>query len=195
MKAVFLDKDGTLIENIPYNVDPARMRFAKGAAFCLRLLHGAGYAIVVVSNQSGVAKGLFPESALAPVRERLKRMCAQVGATLLDVCCCPHDPAGVVPEYAVSCFCRKPAPGLVLQAARRHGIDLPSSWLIGDILNDIQAGRRAGCRTILVNNGSETEWQMSGERTPDYLVADLAEAALVIMARDRDGVDGGRGAA
>jgi histidinol-phosphate phosphatase family protein len=196
VKAVFLDKDGTLIENLPYNVDPGRMRFTKGAAFCLRLLREAGYGVVVVSNQAGVAKGLFPESALAVVKERLKRMCAQVGVPLLDVYYCPHDPGGVVAEYAVSCFCRKPAPGLVLRAARTHGIDLASSWLIGDILNDIEAGRRAGCRTILVDNGNETEWALSGGRTPDYLVDDLAEAALVIVARDRGGTGhSGRGAA
>jgi histidinol-phosphate phosphatase family protein len=187
LKAVFVDKDGTLIENVPFNVDPARIRFAKGAAFCLHLLHDSGYAVVVVSNQSGVAHGFFPESALQGVRERLERMCARIGAPLLDVCFCPHHPGGVVPEYAVSCFCRKPAPGLILRAARAHGIDLRSSWVIGDILNDIAAGRRAGCRTILINNGSETEWMLTENRMPDCFVEDLAEAALVIVARDRDG--------
>jgi histidinol-phosphate phosphatase family protein len=187
MKAVFLDKDGTLIENVPFNVDPARIRFAKGAAFCLRLLHESGYAVVVVSNQSGVARGLFPESALQGVRERLEQMCARIDVPLMDVCFCPHHPEGVVRAYAVPCFCRKPAPGLILRAARVHGIDLASSWLIGDILNDIAAGRRAGCRTILVNNGSETQWALTENRTPDYFVDDLAEAALVIVARDRDG--------
>ncbi|MGA3174958.1 MAG: HAD family hydrolase [Syntrophorhabdales bacterium] len=187
VKAVFLDKDGTLIENLPYNVDPGRMRFAKGAVFCLRLLHDAGYGLVVVSNQSGVARGFFPESALDAVKERLTLMCLQIGVPLLDFCFCPHHPEGIVAEYAVPCLCRKPAPGLILHAARRHGIDLASSWLIGDILDDIAAGRKAGCRTILINNGSETRWLLSGERIPDYFVADLAEAALVIVARDKDG--------
>lgn len=196
IKAVFLDKDGTLIENVPYNVDPARVRFAKGAAFCLRLLHESGYGVVVVSNQSGVAKGLFPESALHGIRQRLEQMCSRIEVPLLDVCFCPHHPEGIVSHYSVSCFCRKPAPGLILHAARAHGIDLTSSWLIGDILNDIAAGRRAGCKTILVNNGSETEWELTESRTPDYFVDDLAEAALVIIARDRDGTGhAGHGAA
>jgi D-glycero-D-manno-heptose 1,7-bisphosphate phosphatase len=179
-RAVFIDKDGTLIDDVPYNVDPRSMRFTSGAEFCLPVLHEAGYALVIVSNQSGVARGFFNESALVPVRERLNRMFADAGAHLLDFYYCPHHPEGTIPEYTLNCSCRKPQPGLLLKAALDHGIDLASSWVIGDILNDVEAGHRAGCRSILLNNGNETEWLLSKERVPDFLADDLAEAALII---------------
>lgn len=182
-KAVFIDKDGTLIDDIPYNVDPAHIRFAKGATFCLRHLHATGYCLVIVSNQSGIARGCYKEKALIAVRERLGWMIAEAGGRLLDFYYCPHHPDGTVPRYAVPCPCRKPEPGLLLKAALQHGIDLGSSWMVGDILNDMEAGRRAGCKTILVNNGNETEWHLSPGRYPDFIVGDLAEAAFVITGK------------
>jgi D,D-heptose 1,7-bisphosphate phosphatase len=185
--AVFLDKDGTLIEDVPYNIDPERIRLSAGAEEGLRKLHQAGYALVVVSNQSGVARGLFAEDALAGVRQRLEELLAAFGVPLAGCYWCPHHPGGSVARYALACDCRKPAPGLILQAAREHGLDLARSWLIGDILNDMEAGHRAGCRTVLLDNGHETEWVLTPERTPDRRAADLAEAAEVIVAADKVG--------
>ncbi len=179
-RAVFLDKDGTLIEDVPYNVDPARIRLMPGAAPGLRQLHAAGYLLIVVSNQSGVARGYFPEEALAGVRQRLTELLAEVGVPLAGFYYCPHHPAGQVSRYAWPCDCRKPLPGLLLRAASDFRIDLGRSWLIGDILDDVEAGRRAGCRTILLDNGHETEWVFSSKRTPDQVAADLAEAADLI---------------
>lgn len=179
-KAVFLDKDGTIIEDVPYNVDPGQMRLAAGAGEGLRMLHEAGYRLIVVSNQSGVARGLFPERALDHVRECLAELLENAGAALDGFYYCPHHPDGEVAEYAVTCDCRKPAPGLILRAAAEQDIDLAASWLVGDILNDVEAGRRAGCRTILLDNGNETEWQLSRERLPDHLAADLAQAARIV---------------
>ena len=181
MQAVFIDKDGTLIEDVPYNVDPQRIRLMPGAGPALRALKGAGYALFVVSNQPGVALGYFAESALEEVTDELNRLLAESGVTLDGVYYCPHHPAGELPEYRERCLCRKPGPGLLRRAAAEHGIDLAASWLIGDILDDIEAGRRAGCRTLLLDNGHETEWRRGPGRNPHYVVGDLAEAASCII--------------
>jgi D-glycero-D-manno-heptose 1,7-bisphosphate phosphatase len=183
-RAVFLDKDGTLIDDVPYNVDPERMQLAPGAREGLPALHVAGYRLVVVSNQSGVARGLFAEAALALVEARLRELLAGAGAALTGFYYCPHHPAGRVPEYAVACDCRKPAPGLLRRAAAELGIDLAASWLVGDILDDVEAGRRAGCRTVLINNGNETEWRDGPHRIPHFTAPDLGEAARRILAAD-----------
>ncbi len=185
MRAVFLDKDGTLVEDVPYNVDPRQIRLAAGSAAGVRLLHAAGYRLFVISNQSGVARGLFPESALAGVEAALRRLLADAGAPLSGFYYCPHYPDGVVPTYSVACDCRKPAPGLIRRAAADHDLDLPASWFIGDILDDVEAGHRAGCRAILLDNGHETEWLPGPGRAPDYMAPDLAAAARTILATDR----------
>ncbi len=183
-RAVFLDKDGTTIIDVPYNVDPVRMTLAPGAAEGLPLLHRLGYRLVVVSNQSGVARGHFAESALAAVEVRLRSMLAELGIPLAAFLYCPHHPDGQVPQYAIACECRKPSPGMLLKASRELGIDPTRSWMVGDILNDVEAGRRAGCRTILIDNGNETEWILTPDREPHYRAADLAEAARIIAAED-----------
>lgn len=183
-RAVFLDKDGTLIEDVPYNVDPALMRFLPGTAEGLRALHAARFRLIVISNQSGVARGHFPEAALVAVESRLRALFAAAGVPLAGFYYCPHHPDGTVPEYAVPCVCRKPFPGLILRAARERGIDRARSWFVGDILHDIEAGHRAGCRAILIANGNETVWELSPVRTPDALAADLAKAAQIITRRE-----------
>lgn len=184
MQAVFLDKDGTLVNDVPYNVDPGRISLAPGAAEGLRLLQAAGYPLMVVSNQSGIAQGYFPEEALLVVEACLHRLLAASGVQLAGFYYCPHHPEGVVPGYSVHCLCRKPAPGLLLRAASERGIDMQRSWMIGDILDDVEAGRRAGCRTILIDNGNETEWQLALQRLPHHIAGDLVEAARVILAVD-----------
>lgn len=190
-RAVLLDKDGTLVEDVPYNVDPGRIRLAAGAADALPRLHAAGYGLIVVTNQSGVARGYFAEAALEVVERCLRELLAEVGVPLAGFYYCPHHPDGSDPTYAVVCECRKPEPGLIARAADDLGIDLARSWFVGDILNDVEAGRRAGCKTILVDNGSETEWVLNMWRRPDYVVADLAEAARAITTADglRNGQD------
>ncbi len=179
--AVFLDKDGSLIEDVPYNVDPALIRLTAGAGEALRKLQDAGYRLIVVSNQSGVARGLFGEDALRPVEAHLNAMLAEYGVALDGFYYCPHHPGGTVPQYAVECACRKPAPGMLLQAATDHSIALEQSWMVGDILNDVEAGRRAGCRTILLDNGNETEWELGPMRLPHCIVSDLGAAAEQIL--------------
>jgi D,D-heptose 1,7-bisphosphate phosphatase len=188
-KAVFLDKDGTLIENVPYNVDPDRIHLLAGADQ-LRSLSEAGYALIVISNQSGVARGYFAEAALIKVEQRLRSRLAEIGVPLQGFYYCPHHPDGTVAEYAIECDCRKPKPGLLQQAAREHAIDLAQSWFIGDILHDVAAGRAAGCRTVLIDNGNETEWQLSRQRLPHHVVNDLAEASRIILATDMVPISG-----
>jgi D,D-heptose 1,7-bisphosphate phosphatase len=180
--AVFLDKDGTLIPDIPYNVAPDRISLYPGVGAGLRQLHQAGYLLIVVSNQSGVARGYFPETALEGVEQRLRSLLEQEGVPLAGFYYCPHHPEGKNAEYAIACTCRKPQPGLLHQAVRDHAIDLSQSWLIGDILNDIEAGRAAGCRTILIDNGNETEWQLDRQRLPHHLAVNFWEATQIIQA-------------
>lgn len=180
VKAIFLDKDGTLIENVPYNVDPRRVRLARAAERGLRRLRDAGFVFVVISNQPGVALGYFEESALHDVRRRIEALLAEIGVALAGFYYCPHHPEGRRARYATTCECRKPAAGLVRAAAAAHGIDLAASWLIGDILDDVEAGARAGCRTVLLDNGHETEWRAGEFRRPDFTAADIDSAAECI---------------
>jgi histidinol-phosphate phosphatase family protein len=184
--AVLLDKDGTLVQNVPYNVDPDRIRLAPGAVDALGHLHRAGYALIVVSNQAGVAHGLFPEPALAAVRQRLRELLAAAGVPLTGFLYCPHHPEASVRRYRRACGCRKPAPGLIRQAALEHDLDLRSSWMVGDTLDDVEAGRRAGCRTVLVDNGGETEWVTGEYRWPHFVAPSLHRAASFILAHARE---------
>lgn len=188
-KAVFLDKDGTLIENVPYNVDPAHIRFTPGALAGAKALHDAGYQLVIITNQSGVARGYFEPQALERVHQHLRREMAAAGAPLAGFYFCPHHPRGTVERYAIHCDCRKPQPGLFQQAAADLGIDCSHSWYIGDILDDVQAGRRAGCRTVLLDAGpeagqGETKWNLTRARLPHHLAYSLDEAARIINAVD-----------
>jgi histidinol-phosphate phosphatase family protein len=109
-------------------------------------------------------------------------MCSKIGIYLDGFYYCPHHPNGIVPGYAAECECRKPRPGLLLKAANDMDIDLTSSWMIGDILNDVEAGTRAGCKTILINNDNETGWVSERTKVPEYKAKDLAEAARYILA-------------
>jgi histidinol-phosphate phosphatase family protein len=178
--AVFIDKDGTLIENVPYNVDPAKIELAAGALPAMQLLHRSGFALFVVSNQAGVALGMFPAEALNAVSRRIRALLAAAAVPLAGIYFCPHHPEGKIAGYTAACACRKPQPGLLLRAAREHDIDLSRSWMVGDILDDIEAGRRAGCRTVLIDNGNETQWQGSALRMPHILVHGLDQAAHAI---------------
>jgi histidinol-phosphate phosphatase family protein len=170
-KAVFVDKDGTLVVNVPYNVDPARITLTTGAQQGIAHLVEKNYRVIVISNQPGAALGLFPEDALRQVEERLRDLLPRLDGFYY----CPHLPDE-------GCGCRKPEAGLIERAAREHCVDLAASWMIGDILDDVEAGRRAGCRTILLDAGNETEWRVSEQRSPHHIARDLSEAAAIIAA-------------
>jgi D-glycero-D-manno-heptose 1,7-bisphosphate phosphatase len=179
--AVFLDKDGTLLADVPYNVDPLQMRLAPGACDALRILAELDLPLYVISNQSGVAMGKFSIGALDVVSKRLRELVSDCGAMLSGIYWCTHHPDGSIAPHNRLCDCRKPAPGMLLRAAREHGITLEESWFAGDILDDIEAGNRAGCRTILIDNGNESVWRSGPFRTPERVVANLHEAALSIQ--------------
>ena len=183
-RGIFLDKDGTLLQDVPYNVDPEKMVLARGAGEALRRFAEEGYYLFVISNQSGVARGYFPPTALRIVRWRLEGLLAPFDIELEGFYACPHHPDGVVALYARSCECRKPKPGLLLRAAASHRIDLEESWMIGDILDDVEAGCRAGTRTVLLDGpevGGETEWLPGPGRTPTFTASNLEEAADLIL--------------
>ena len=172
-KTVFIDKDGTLIHDVPYNVDPKNVQLTMGAGRALGRMKNAGYRLIVISNQSGIARGLFEEKDLLPVNRQIQTLLAPYRVKVDAFYYCPHGPDD-------GCECRKPMPGMILRAARDHAVDPQISWMIGDILNDVEAGNRAGCRTIHIDNGNETEWIRSDYRQPLYTVRDLAEAADII---------------
>lgn len=179
-KAIFIDKDGTLIPDIPYNVDPEKITLHDGVIEGLKLLKAQGFVFIMISNQSGVARGYFEEKALISVKNKIQALLEADEIQFQDFYWSFNHPQGTVEKYAVECNFRKPKPGMMLQAAAEHQIDLEQSWMIGDILNDVEAGKRAGCQTILIDNGNETEWIAGEYRTPDYKAKNFFQAAAYI---------------
>lgn len=182
--AVFLDKDGTLIEDVPYNVDVERIRFYPEVPDALAQLQAHGFLLVVVSNQPGIAHGYFDAAAVEATGAAVRTELARWGVSLAGFYYCPHHPEGVIPDYAIACDCRKPLAGMLLRAVRELDVDLSASWMVGDILNDVEAGNRAGCRTVLVDRGNETEWLRGEHRVPDHVAPDLADAVRFIDAQN-----------
>lgn len=178
-RALFIDRDGTLVEPRHYPKAPEDLVLYPIAPF-LRSLQNAGFLIVVVTNQSGLARGLFTGVELDDMHEHLRWELATKGVTLDGIYHCPHHPDGTVPELSIACSCRKPKPGMILKAAHDLDIDLGRSWFIGDILDDVEAGWRAGCRTVLVDQGTESAPD-GIERTPDYIARTSAGALRVIL--------------
>lgn len=176
-KAVFLDKDGTLILDVPYNVDPTLITLYSDAGPALQQMQQAGYRLIIISNQAGVARGFFGEDALRSVTDTLRNQLRTYDVVVDGFYYCPHHPDGSVVGYSRECSCRKPQPGMLYQAALDHDIDLNASWMVGDILNDVEAGNRAGCRTLLIDRGNETEWLTGPFRRPTATVTSLLEAA------------------
>jgi D-glycero-D-manno-heptose 1,7-bisphosphate phosphatase len=153
--AVFFDRDGTLIENVSYLVDPAHVRLMPGAIEVLRKLRAAGFVCVVVTNQSGIGRGLLTEADLAAIHDELDRQLSAAGVAVDAYYHCssvPHGDDPTVVEY----LDRKPGPGMLLRAARTLGLDLSASWMVGDLISDVLAGINAGCRaSILISRDAE----------------------------------------
>ena len=152
--AVFLDRDGTLVEEIPYLHEPERVVLLPGVGTALRTLAGAGLALVAVTNQAGVAHGFYDEAAVEATHQRLAALLDAEDVRLDGVWYCPHHPDGVVPAYARACQGRKPAPGMLLAAAGMLGLDLTRSWLVGNHPGDLAAARAAGVTPLFVTTGA-----------------------------------------
>lgn len=180
--AVFLDRDGVINVDVNYLSRPEDVRLIPGAARAIAKLNAAGFAVVVVSNQSGLARGYFGPEDLEAVRAELDRRLAQAGARVDAYYHCPHHPdQGVIPELTRACDCRKPAPGMVLRAARELNLDLAASFMVGDKPSDAACGRAAGVVSILVGGAS------GGDAAPDHMAADLAQAVDWILGRAGEG--------
>jgi D-glycero-D-manno-heptose 1,7-bisphosphate phosphatase len=179
-RAVFVDKDGTLVKNIPFNIDPDLVQLEANAGMGLSEMQYANYKLIIISNQPGVALGYFEEGALQYVYKKIQTLLVPFDVRLDGFYYCPHYIYGKRKPYSISCSCRKPAPGLILRAANDLNIDLSASWMVGDILDDIEAGNEAGCSTILLNNGNEKEWLLTKKRKPTHAVKDLQAAASII---------------
>jgi D-glycero-D-manno-heptose 1,7-bisphosphate phosphatase len=190
-RAVFLDRDGVLIEDVGLLTEQSAVRVLPGVAQTLGSLRARGYKLIVVSNQTVIARGLATEDDVAGVHRQLQaELNADATSTKPEIDAwyfCPHHPHANVAEYRKDCNCRKPLPGMLLEAAARFDIDLKQSVMIGDRLTDVAAGAAAGCRTVLVQTGQhEAPPIVGGEAAaaaakPDHVCADLAAAGLWIL--------------
>ncbi|MBI5724193.1 MAG: HAD-IIIA family hydrolase [Planctomycetes bacterium] len=182
-KAVFLDRDNTIIRDPGYISDPSAVQLLPGVTLALKSLTQAGFKIVVVTNQSGVARGLLTEQTLAKIHEEMRRQIAQAGAAVDGIYYCPYHPEGSVAQYAIDSDLRKPAPGMLLKAAHEMNLDLASSWMVGDSARDIEAGKRAGCKTIRIVRPAKGQASLDPDNaTPaEYRVRNLVDATRVIL--------------
>lgn len=179
--AVFLDRDGTVIEHVPYLCDPALVRLLPGTAEALRRFHRAGFACVIVTNQSAIGRGMLTEERLDQIHMEMNRQLAVRGATIDAVYCCPAAPAGD-DRTIVENPDRKPGPGMLLRAAADLKLDLKSSWMVGDLISDVLAGENAGCRSILLASGQTSSAEVQTLAGRFLTAPDLNAAATLILA-------------
>ena len=174
-RAVFLDRDGVINKKAPegdYVKNWDEFRFLPGVKKAIRKLNEKGFLVIVVSNQRGIAKGVMTEDDLKEIHARMKEELRKEGAVINGIYYCPHD----IKDH---CDCRKPKPGLLLRAAREHDVDLRRSWMIGDRESDIEAGKRAGCKTILIRSSPLNDTSEGIE--PDLVAKSLAEAVEKLL--------------
>jgi D-glycero-D-manno-heptose 1,7-bisphosphate phosphatase len=180
--AVFLDRDGTLAEEVGYLNHADRFRMFPFVGTAIRRLNAAGLAVIVVTNQSGVARGYFPESLVQQVNERMRRELSAVGAHLDAVYYCPHSSVD-------GCDCRKPKTGMIERAVREHNLDLPQSYMVGDRYGDMELAFRAGCKAVFVRSGyglgEETWHAKEWPRQPDIIVENLEQAVEWILVQEK----------
>lgn len=155
--AVFLDRDGTINEEVGYLDHPERLTLIPGAAEAIRLINASGMKAVVVTNQSGIARGIFDEAVVGAIHTRLRELLLAEGGFLDGIYFCPHHPTEGRGRYLLNCDCRKPAPGMLIRAAAELNLDPASSYMVGDTLKDIETGERIGVRGVLVRTGYGAE--------------------------------------
>jgi D-glycero-D-manno-heptose 1,7-bisphosphate phosphatase len=188
--AVFLDRDGVLIQDVHLLTRPHQVQLMDGAAQAVTTLRVAGYQVIVASNQTVIARGLATEEDVEIVNQQIQQLLrTEVGQGVDAFYVCPHHPNAALLQYRTICECRKPRPGLLLLAAAEHGIDLSRSYMIGDRITDVIAGQRAGCRTILVESGKHLDPPIESPDPldltvrPDYVCTNLLQAADYILER------------
>jgi D-glycero-D-manno-heptose 1,7-bisphosphate phosphatase len=185
--AVFIDRDGTLTEEVGYVNHPSRLRLLPRSAEAIRRLNAAGVAAVVVTNQAGIARGYFSAEVLRATNDALVAQLEDAGAHLDGIYVCPHHPTEGVPPYRVACECRKPAPGLLERAAAELDLDLAASTMVGDKASDLVPARSVGAGAVLVLTGYGLgEWEYRREDfgvTPDHVAGDLLDAVEWVLAR------------
>ena len=179
-KAVFLDRDGTINEEVSYLSSIEQLKIILRAAKAIKVLNDNGFKVIIITNQSGVARGYFSEDTLGQINEHLKAELSKEGATIHAAYYCPHHPDA-------GCTCRKPNTGNIEKAALEHDLDLTRSYMIGDTMRDMETGFNAKLRTILVLTGygeEERDKYRDNPRQPDYIAQDLYDAAEWII-RDK----------
>lgn len=184
-KAVFMDRDNTLIEDPGYINNPDQVKLLGGASEALIELKEMDYKRVIVTNQSAVARGIVTEKVLKKIHDRLEKLLAHEGAHIDKIYYCPYHPNGVIEKYRRDSDLRKPNPGMILTAAEEMGIDLKQSWVIGNSYRDITAGLRAGCKTILINASIDQTYRKPTDPVPDEQAVNIKEAVNIIKMHDR----------
>jgi len=181
-RAVFLDRDGVIIQEPPHYAHKlSQIRLLPRAADAIRLLNKDKFTVIVVSNQAGIARGYYPEEDTILFNRGVKEVLAQEGAHIDAMYYCPHHPDAKIEKYRLDCDCRKPKPGMLKRAEKELNIDLKRSFMIGDKLSDIETGKRAGCKTIMVKTGLGAEELESKEIDCDYIADDLHDAVKHIL--------------
>ena len=188
-KAIFFDRDDTLIEDPGYINHPDQVKLLDGVAEALIELGEMGYKLVVVSNQSAVARGIVTEKVLGEIHDRLKELFAEKKAYLDGIYYCPYYSDGVVAKYCKESSLRKPEPGMLLAAADEIDIDLGESWMVGDSGHDIEAGQRAGCKTILIDNSPYKKTLEPFGLVPDYRAVNIKEVVNIVKKYHRSSVN------
>ena len=191
-RAVFLDRDGTLIEESGYLDRLERLVFFPFTVDAVRVLNRAGFAVVVVTNQAGIARGIVKESFVGEAHTHIADRLEAGGAKIDGFYYCPHYPTGVVEKYRSVCDCRKPQPGLLRQAAKDLDLDLARSFVVGDRWHDLAAGQAVGARGVLVRTGWGTRDEAAPEQgtVPGAVVDNLMDAAAWILQQPFDGAQG-----
>jgi D-glycero-D-manno-heptose 1,7-bisphosphate phosphatase len=188
-RAVFMDRDGTISEEIGYVNHPSRYRVFTYSAEAVRLLNEAGWLAILVTNQAGVARGYFTEELIGEVHEVLKRELSERGAQLDAIYYCAHHPSVGESPYRFDCDCRKPKPGLIRRAAADFDIDLKQSWMVGDRYSDIELARNARVHPAFVLSGyGRGEWEYqraTWKHEPELVAEDLLEAVKKIVTSDK----------
>lgn len=183
-KAVFLDRDGTITEDPPHYAHRLdQLAIIPGTGEAIQLLNENGYLVIVVTNQAGIAYGYYKEEDAIAFNKAMTEKLAEEGGRIDDIYFCPHHIEAKIEKYRIACDCRKPEPGMLLKAKKEHNIDMKESYMVGDSNKDIEAGKRAGCKTILLKTGSGSGDADNNQVDCDYVADSLLNAVEHILGK------------